>query len=91
MNPAVILVVVFVALGGFMFIAIKSWNHDGRLDATEPEKLKAADPYAEVPAVGRDEAELERDNDPVRCLEDADGGGYTPEQFGAAAARDGLI
>lgn len=91
MKDTIILLVIAGVLGVFIITATRTWNRKGRLEATVPDKITAADPYASVGAVGRDEGELERDNDPVRSLEDADGGGYSPEQFGAAAYRDGLI
>lgn len=91
MKDVVILLVIFLALGVFIVIATGVWNRKGRLEAHAPDEITAADPYAKVEAVGRDEAELERDNDPVRSLEDADGGGYAPEDFGATAQGDGLI
>lgn len=91
MEYAITILAIVGVLAAFIFTAIKSWNRGGEPEATKPDKVTAADPYAGVEAVGRSETELERDNDPVRSLEDADGGGYTPEEFGAAAAGDGLI
>lgn len=91
MKDAIIVLVIITVLGTFMGLAVKSWNRNGVLEPTKADKVTAADPYANVPAVGRDVAELERDNDPVRSLEDADGGGYTAEDFGATAYGDGLI
>lgn len=91
MKDALILAGIFLVLGIFIFMGIKSFNRQGNLEAQEPDKVTAADPYANVEAVGRDKAELARDNDPVRSLEDADGGGHTPEEFGATAYGDGLI
>lgn len=66
----VIVLIILGALACFIWLAVNRWNNRGELTATKGDVYDSADRYADIEAVGRDDAELARASDPEASIED---------------------